>query len=106
MPFVRHLTGEFILKIFALVVAATVLGMPALAQSIGERAGINSLTGAAPKTEDFVMEAAVSDIFEIQSSQLAQNKAQDAGLKTFASKMVADHTMTSNELKALVTGGK
>jgi putative membrane protein len=40
-------------------------------------------------------------MFEIESSKLAAQKA-DAETKKFASKMLADHTKTSNELKAMV----
>lgn len=93
-------------KIALALLAVSVLAAPAYSQSIGEKTGINSMTGIAPKTEDFVKEAAVSDMFEIQSSQLAQTKAADAGVKSFASQMVTDHTATSTDLKGLVSGGK
>ena len=49
---------------------------------------------------------AISDMFEIQSSQLALAKQADADTKPFAEKMVQDHQKTSSELKALVDGGK
>jgi putative membrane protein len=75
------------------------------AKSVGETTGVNSLIGVAPTTEDFVKEVAISDMFETQSSKLAEEKS-DAKTKTFAQKMVADHTKTSEELKGLVTGGK
>ena len=45
----------------------------------------------------------LSATFEIESSKLAAQKA-DAETKKFASKMVADHTKTSTELKAMVKG--
>jgi putative membrane protein len=51
----------------ALVMTATV----ALAQSATESTGVNSALGVAPKTEDFVLEASASDMFEIESSKLA-----------------------------------
>ena len=78
---------------------------PALAQSAGEKTGINSTLGITPTTPDFVKEAAISDMFEIESSKLAQEKG-NPGEKTFASQMVSDHTKTSTELKGMVTGGK
>src|ERR1700710_1005207 len=78
---------------------------PALAQSAGEKTGVNSTLGIAPTTADFVKEVAISDMFEIQSSKLAQDKGT-APEKTFASQMVADHTKTSVDLKGLVSGGK
>src|SRR3954468_6692460 len=62
-------------------------------------------TGA-PATQDFVNKVAISDMFEIQSSQLALAKQADTDTKPFAEKMVQDHQKTSTELKALVQGGK
>jgi putative membrane protein len=49
---------------------------------------------------------AVSDMFEIQSSQIALAKQADADTKPFAEKMIQDHQKTSSELKALVEGGR
>jgi putative membrane protein len=92
---------RFVLSFVVCVVAA----MPAFAQSIGERSGVNSALGMAPKTEDFVKEVAISDMFEVDSSKLAQQKSDNAAVKDFASHMVMDHTKTSSELKGLVQGG-
>jgi putative membrane protein len=81
------------------------LAGPVLAQSIGEKTGVNSALDIAPTTGDFVKEVAISDMFEIDSSKLAQDKG-NAPEKAFASQMVADHTKTSTELKTLVSSGK
>jgi putative membrane protein len=81
------------------------LAGPALAQSVGEKTGVNSTLGIAPNTADFVKEVAISDMFEIQSSKLAQDKG-NAQEKSFASQMVTDHSKTSADLKGLVDGGK
>jgi putative membrane protein len=81
------------------------LAAPALAQSTGEKTGVNSALGISPSTADFVKEVATSDMFEIDSSKLAQDKGT-APEKRFASQMVADHTKTSTELKGLVSSGK
>lgn len=81
------------------------LAGPALAQSVGEKTGVNSTLGISPTTADFVKEVAISDMFEIESSKLAQDKG-NAPEKKFASQMIADHTKTSTELKGLVSGGK
>src|SRR3954465_9323944 len=78
---------------------------PALAQSAGEKTGVNSALGISPTTADFVKEVAISDMFEIQSSTLAKDKG-NAAEKSFATQMVTDHTKTSTELKGLVSGGK
>src|SRR6476659_10980863 len=58
----------------------------------------------APAAQDFVNKVAISDIFEIQSSQLALAKQADSDTKPFAEKMVQDHQKTSSELKGLVDG--
>jgi putative membrane protein len=85
--------------------ACVLLAGPALAQSLGEKTGINSTLGVAPTTADFVKEVAVSDMFEIESSKLAEQKGNTQE-KTFAQQMVTDHTKTSSELKDLVGNGK
>ena len=96
------------MRTITLVTAAltVLLATPVYAQSVPERTGVISVLGVAPKTEDFVKEIAVSDIFEIESSKLAQQKASVAPVKTFAGQMVTDHTKTSTELKGLVSGRK
>jgi putative membrane protein len=95
------------MKKLAIITAAltVVLAAPAYSQSVPERTGINSALGVAPKTEDFVKEVAISDMFEIESSKLAQQKG-NATTKTFAGQMVTDHTKTTTELKGLVSEGK
>ncbi|AHG49170.1 membrane protein (plasmid) [Rhizobium leguminosarum bv. trifolii CB782] len=88
-----------------IVSLALSLAVPAFAQSAAEKTGVNSLIGVPPKTEDFVKEAATSDMFEIASSKLAVERGDDA-TKAFAQQMVTDHQKTTDELKALVSGGK
>src|SRR3954469_18391726 len=85
---------------------AVVVATPVYSQSIPERTGVNSVLGVAPKTEDFVKEVAVSDMFEIESSKLAQQKASAAPVKTFAGQMVTDHTKTSAELRSAGRDGR
>ena len=84
--------------------ALVLLSTPALAQSIGEKTGVNSALGVAPTTADFVKEAATSDMFEIQSSQLAELQG-NATEKTFAATMIKDHQKTSEDLKSMVSSG-
>jgi putative membrane protein len=85
--------------------ACVLLAGPALAQSLGEKTGVNSALGVAPATADFVKEVAISDMFEIESSKLAAQKG-NAQEKSFAQQMMTDHTKTSSELKGLVGNGK
>jgi predicted outer membrane protein len=51
-----------------------------------------------------VKEAATSDMFEIQSSQLAQERG-NAAEKTFAATMIEDHQKTSDDLKSMISSG-
>jgi len=60
------------------------------------------LAAQAPTTEDFVKTVAISDMFEVQSGQLASEKAQNGDVRSFGKQMVADHTKTSDQLKKLV----
>src|SRR3979490_2757078 len=88
----------------AIIAASTLfLSSAALAQSAGEKTGVNSALGIAPKTEDFIKEAAMSDMLEIEAARIAQQKG-NAVEKKFAEQMVTDHTKTSTELKGLVSG--
>ena len=89
----------------AITALCLALAGPAYAQSLGEKTGVNALLGVTPKTEDFVKEAASSDMFEMQSSQLALQRATNDRTKTFAQQMITDHTKTSTEMKGMVQAG-
>lgn len=90
---------QTVLAAAMVMVATSVFG-----QSAAEKSGVNSLVGIPPKAEDFVMEAATSDMFEIESSKLAVERADEA-TKTFAQQMIQDHQKTATELKQLVDSG-
>jgi putative membrane protein len=78
-----------------LIGAAVGLSASIILTSIG-------LAAQAPTTEDFVKTVAISDMFEVQSGQLASEKAQNGDVRSFGKQMVADHTKTSDQLKKLV----
>src|SRR5215475_4097733 len=82
---------------------ALTLTSSAFAQSVSEKTGVNSVLGITPKTEDFIKEAAMSDMLEIDAAKIAQQKG-NAEEKKFAEVMITDHTKTSSELKGLVSG--
>jgi putative membrane protein len=86
-----------------LVIALTLLvaaSVEASAQSIGERTGVNSALGVAPKTADFVKEAAMGGMYEVEIAKVAAQKASDAQTKQFAEQMIRDHGKANDELKA------
>ncbi|MBZ9796098.1 DUF4142 domain-containing protein [Mesorhizobium sp. ES1-4] len=76
---IRHL--------FASLAAASILmAMPAL---------------AAVSAQDFVDKAAIGGKFEVDSSQVALNKAQDQSTKDFAQKMIEDHGKANAKLETV-----
>ena len=58
-------------------------------------------TKQAGADKDFMMKAAESGMAEVSMSQLALTKATNDEVKTFAQRMVDDHTKANNELKEL-----
>ncbi len=81
-----------------LAVAIAAVALPAYAQTSAK----NASKGADAATQQFVEKAAIGDMYEIQSSKLAQSKSQNADVKEFAEHIVTDHTKSSEELKSLV----
>jgi putative membrane protein len=86
-----------------IALSAMFVSTATFAQSAGEKTGVNSVLGIAPKTADFIKEAAISDMLEIEAAKIAQQKG-NADEKTFAGQMITDHTKTSSELKGMVSG--
>ena len=56
--------------------AALLLTPLAFAESVGEKTGVNSTLGISPTTQDFVTEAANSDILELAAAKLAERQGQ------------------------------
>lgn len=50
--------------------------------------------------QEFANKAGPAGLFEVQSSQLALQKSQNADIKAFAQKMIDDHTKAADDLKA------
>ncbi|WP_085035478.1 DUF4142 domain-containing protein [Ensifer aridi] len=63
-------------------------------------AGASHVYAQQMSSEEFVTMAASSDMFEVQSGQLAAKNSKAASIQQFAEMMVADHTKASQELKA------
>jgi putative membrane protein len=60
----------------------------------------------APTTEAFLAEVAVGNQFEIQSSQLALAKTKNEGVRSFANRMVADHSEAGAKFTKAVSDAK
>jgi putative membrane protein len=91
-------------KSILMAAAVALISTSAVAQSVGEKTGVNSVLGVSPTTGDFVKEAATSDMLEIAAAKIAQEKG-NAEEKKFAAQMVTDHTKTSADIKGLVSSG-
>jgi putative membrane protein len=62
----------------------------------------NAVQPATP-ANDFMMEAAYGGLAEVEMGKLATRKAASPEVKRFAEMMIADHTRTNEELKAIAT---
>ena len=67
---------------------------------------VNGTSVSTPvQAADFVNQAAASDQFEIQSSRLAETKASAAAVKSYAARMIAEHTKSTADLTAAAAQG-
>jgi len=87
--------------LIATALLTSAIALPAMGQGMKSSAMSGSSAGS---DATFVKKAAISDMYEIQASQLAQTKAVSAEVKNFASKMVTDHSKTSDQLKSILSG--
>jgi putative membrane protein len=60
--------------------------------------------GVDAETTNYVEKAAVSDMYEIESSRLALERSTVQPVKDFAQMMIDAHTATSTEMSGLVSG--
>src|ERR1700742_2786313 len=56
--------------------------------------------------QEYVQKSAMGDEFEVESSQLALQKAQEPAIKSFAKEMVDEHMASTNKLKEAATAAK
>jgi len=88
-------TSVLVLAALALACAA-----PLHAQTGTSTTTTSSTTKNVPS---FAMEAARGGMAEVQMGQLAADKATDPDVKTFAQRMVTDHTKANDELQQLAS---
>lgn len=56
--------------------------------------------------QDFVTKASTANMFEIQSSQLALERAEDPRVKGFAQEMIEDHVKAGESMKTALSQSK
>lgn len=74
------------------------------AMASGMSGATDAGTAMASSDQMFAEAAAASDMFELQSSELAKTKATTKPVKDFAAMMIADHTKSSADLKKAAMG--
>lgn len=79
---------------FAAAPAILTAPTPATAQ-----AAMQTMTKA-----DFIQMTASSNMFELQSSQLAEKQSKNKSVQSFAEMMIKDHTAATQKFKSLVKG--
>jgi predicted outer membrane protein len=96
------------MKLRMMVLLASTAFMPAVALAqtpqATPRPAATQAGAQVPAAADFVNRATISNMFEIQSSQLAQQKAQNDRVRQFAQSMVQDHTAAGDKLKSATQG--
>jgi putative membrane protein len=94
-------------RMLIFTMACGLVATAALAQTARPRAPQSALaatgeTEPAPSAQDFVEKVAISDMFEIQSSQLALSKQPDKDTKPFAQR---SHRSPKDVKRIEVVGG-
>jgi putative membrane protein len=96
--------------LIALAVTAVVASPAAFAQQSASPAPMQSGASSAAvpgqnlTASDFVKQAAIGGMFEVQSSQLAEQKSKNNEIKKFAQHMTQDHKKADQKLASLVHG--
>ncbi|MBD0271578.1 MAG: DUF4142 domain-containing protein [Acetobacteraceae bacterium] len=79
-------------------------GSPPPADPAAPAAGLGSAAtrGDAQSAAAFVRAASASDLYEMEASRLAEQRAQNEQVKRFAQRMLQDHGKTTGELKGML----
>lgn len=105
----RRITESFSLARFALIAAVREMRISSRRVSMNKIAMTVAIltlplaaahAGPAPDQE-FFTKAAVSGMFEVQSSEIALKRSNNPQVQTFAKMMVTDHSAANEKLKAL-----
>ena len=82
-------------------VTETMSTSAASATTTGESGG--TLSAMTPEDKEFVTKAGMAGLYEVQTGNLALQKASSADVKAFAQRMVTDHSNANAELTRLAT---
>jgi putative membrane protein len=108
----RYTRASAALALLLLSGCAGFFGEGSTASLQGSSPGVPPSAAVAPQpppaaairtTAGFVQAAAVSDLYEVQSSRLASMKTRVMDVRRFADMMIADHTATTTQLMQIVS---
>lgn len=100
LPNVPDIHGALAMTRITLAVALLTFALPTMAVAQGSHSSGPPAAPAA-ETENFVRTAADANTFEIQSSQIALQKATNEQVKDFAHLMIKDHTRIGDEFESI-----
>jgi len=93
-------------KLSYAALALTSLSQPLWAAEMKAKAAGDAAPMMVVDTQSFVKTMTSANEFEIRSSEMALQKADDAGLKDAATMIIADHKKAGDKLKTLAAGRK
>jgi|LNFM01.1.fsa_nt_gb putative membrane protein len=91
------------LKPIALTAALLLVAAPLTAQTDVTPPSAEEMQAAMTTPQAFAERAASSNLFEIESSQLALERARSEEVRAFAEKMIAEHTAAGEQMRAAAT---
>lgn len=86
--------------------AALLIAAPAAFAQMPQPAAETPAAATPTQALPYAAKAGASDLYEIQSSELALKQAKSAEVKTFARMMIKHHTMTTKTLTAAAKSAK
>ncbi len=91
------------MKRIVIALGLALLAAPAFAA--GPAVEESTKAAASLSADDFVRQASIGGMFEIESSKLALQRSKNAKLREFAQMMVSDHQKAAAKLKQVHPGG-
>jgi putative membrane protein len=92
------------LAVAAVLAASSAASISASAQTMSNNQprAMHAAVQTRGMSQEYVQKAAVSDMFEVESSKLALQRSEKPDVKAFAQRMIDDHTKSTQKLKSVL----